>query len=191
MSNNFFNFNLPALTEKYADDWASFKSTMQDNFDHYAGKVWDLYILRCVNKMTARIVQRFMDLRQIPYTANDTLAEKKFKIRKHVSRYADKGLDDIYLDAAEDISSGGRGALYTGIAMYWRWEHSRWYGTTDADDYTRWPSDNPLYDIFFDVKTLVGTELDQIVALLREGSMLPAFYQMYLVDSSFNVLRTV
>lgn len=190
MSNNFFNFNLPAIIEKYSDDWDDFKTEMQENFDYYFALVWNLYTLRSINKMTSRLVQRFMDLRQISYTDSDTLSEKKYKIRHHVSKLADKGLADVYLDAAEDIV-GTRGVLYNGVNLFWRWNYSVWPDSGDNVLYIKWPNENPAFTIFFDVKTSDSDTLDQLVDLLREDSMLPGFYKMYLVDSTFTILRVI
>ena len=85
--------------------------------------------------------------------------------------------------------TGITGILYAGTDYVNRWDVSRWQDTTPAIDLIRWPSDNPHFVIYFDVKTLDNGELDQIVDLLRDASVLPAFYQILLIDSDFNILR--
>ena len=55
----------------------------------------------------------------------------------------------------------------------------------------RWTGINSPFYVFIDVKTTDSDLLDEIVSIYREGYLLPAFYKIYLIDSDFNILRTV
>lgn len=192
MSNCCWNFKLPVYCEKYGTDWTNFLSIVEENgYDHTIKKIWELYWLVQIDKMSEKIVQIYIDLLKIPYASTDDLKTKKLRLRTFVSKQADKALEDIYLDIGEGIV-GIRGNLYLEDNLVWRWDSGRWYGGTDRlQQFLRWPSSNPKFVVYFDCKTLDSTELDQIQELLRDDNILPAFYKMYLVDDNFNILRTI
>ena len=190
MSNLFFNFELPEFMEKYGEDWDNFTDEMETQWDHTFQKTWELYHLMDINKVSARVLQFHLDAGGVTFSETDTVALKKYKLRTWVTRHKKKGLDEVYLDLAEEVT-GITGVLYSGIDFVFRWGVNRWKGSTLSVDLFRWSGPNPQFQIYFDVKTVDAGELDQIENLLLEDTMLPAFYQIFLIDSSFNILRTI
>jgi len=184
MANNFFNFKIPRFNLKYGTDWTDFSAIIEENTDHYFEKAWQLYHLNDINKMSTRVVQAVLNVLKIPYTDADTMFTKKLRLRQWATKFINKGLGDIYLDIGEEIT-GTRGVLWNGAVIgIWRWGYAR-------HNLIRWSQDQPQFVILFDVKTLDSDELDQIQSLLQDKSYRPAFHRIYLVDSSYNILRTI
>lgn len=216
MSNNFFNFTLPEFQKKYGSDWTSFKTIIDSEIDTLFQKTWSLYEINDINKMSARVVQYWLDLYKIPYDDTDSVLTKKLRLRSFVAKQRNKAMEDIYLDIGESVV-GLRGELFAGTDVgVWRWGHNRWAGDIDVElmkwdtvagrwsawrwystrtarlaTYLRWSQDNPQFVVYFYVKTLDSDKLDQIVSILRDKNLKPAFYKIYLCDESFNILRTI
>jgi sugar lactone lactonase YvrE len=55
----------------------------------------------------------------------------------------------------------------------------------------RWEKTGSRFDIYIDCKTTDSNNLDTIQDLYRLDFLQPAFYQIYLIDSSWNILRTI
>ncbi len=199
MSNNWFNFTYPLFNTKYGVDWTDYMSITDDNVDYVMNKTYQLYWLNDPNYFTTRIAEIILSSLGIEYTVADTLATKKLKIRQFLTQTAYKGLGSLYLDIAETVT-GTRGTIVAGIYGGWSaWpfesgisNKGRWgkAGATSSDN-IKWSAFQTLFKIYVDVKTLDNIELDLIQEMYRQGMLLPAFYQIYLVDSSFNILRTI
>lgn len=190
--NDTFNFQIPLFNEKYGEDWADFKMITDDAVDYLFEKTWQLYWLVDPNYMTVRVAERVLQALGLEYSSTDTLYSKKYQIRKFLTSFADKSLADVYLDIAEGIV-GVRGVIYSGLTFgVWKWATSRWtsVGATFPVG-IKWGSASSKFNIYIDVKTLVAAELDAIVTEYRRGYILPAFYQIYLIDTAGNILRTV
>lgn len=192
MSNEYFNIEIPEFNQKYGTDWTSFETITDDNVDYLIGKTIDLYKLIDITRMSSKVVELWLNTLKIYYDDTDTLATKKLKLRYYNSQYSNKSLDEIYLDLAEGIV-GTRGDIYSGFDLgAFIWDSSAWYdGSGYEDTDIRWTSLGSQFEIYIDVKTVVSAELDQIELLYSQPSMKPAFYLVYLIDSSFNILRTV
>ena len=190
--NNFFNFEIPYFNEKYGTDWDDFNTIVEDNTDYYFEKIWQLYWLNDPNYYSTRVVEKVLDSLGVPYGPTDTLEMKKLSVRKFLTNFRDKGLDSVYLDIQEAVV-GTRGVIYTGLdAGVTRWNISRWAVKGNVGFWARkWSTPITKFYIYIDCKTLDNTELDTIMYAYRQDFILPAFYQIYLTDSSLNILRTV
>jgi hypothetical protein len=195
--NNFYNINIPLFMDRYGTDWDDFKTVTGDNTDHLMNKTYQLYWLADPNYFTIRVAEEVSKTLDLYYDASTTLATMKYNIRKFLTTYANKGLADTYLDIQENIV-GVRGVIYTGSDIGWQ-NHTtivnnsnRWGSTSGTfPGAFKWSVAPPQFFIYIDVKTTNSTLLDQIQEEYRRDEMLPAFYQIYLIDSSFNLLRTI
>lgn len=193
MSNNFFNFKLPEFYEKYGSDWSDFITTMDDNTDHVFDKVWQLYWLNDINLWTEKVTEHYLDTYKIDYDSSDTFQSKKSKFKTGVTKFKDKALASIYIEAAQDIT-GIAGDLYSGYSSSsWVWSESFIGDSSTAiqTDEIMFGGGTAQFRIYFDVKTTDSGELDLIQDMLEDEVLRPAFYDMYLIDSSFNILRTI
>lgn len=182
--NNWFNFHIPYFYETYGSDWVSFRSIIDYEVDYLFNKIHTLYSLNDINKMSDTVITKWLVLMGIKYSVGESTTVKRIRLRTFISRYINKGLADVYLDVAEGIT-GIRGAIYSGIsAGAWFWSTNKWGAQ-------KWGTSVGMYNVYFDVKTTDSTELDEIVILLQDPTLLPAFYKMYLIDSAWNILRTV
>ncbi len=191
MANNYFNFTLPTFMVQYGSDWIDFQTIVDDNVDNVMSKTYQLYWLNDPNNFTTRVSELVLDSLGISYSTTDTLLTKKIKIRTFLTKYANKGLADTYLEIGEDIV-GTTGTIYTSLEdLNWLWGNSRW-GSTGSTflNSIKW-NNQPRFFIYIDVNTTDNDELDQIQLLMQEDSMLPAFYKIFLIDSSFNILRSI
>jgi hypothetical protein len=178
--------------EKYGEDWDDFRTIVDDNVDYVMNKTYQLYWLNNVDYMGVREVEKALLSMKIGTSSSETLPYKKEKLRKFLTIFANKGTADIYLDFAESVA-GARGDIYMGYNLgVWRWGTSRWGipGAPTVND-LRWTLQYARFYVLIDVKTTDSSELDQITSIFRESYLLPAFYQIYLIDSSFNILRTI
>lgn len=191
MSNDFFNIKIPNFQEKYGEDWAQWKSIVEEFNDYLFQKTWELYFLNDLNRISERALEFLLDSLRVHYDANDTLLTKKLKLRTYVSQYENKALSQVYLDIQEAIV-GTRGVIYSGYEVgVWRWGVSRWKGSGTSGTNIRWAVNGAQFEIYINVKTSDSTLLDQIQAMYRRPSLKPAFYKIYLVDDNFVTLRTV
>ena len=183
MSNLFYNFRIPAFQDKYGTDWSGFLSVMSDNWDYSFQKAMEFYHLVDLNRMPVRVVEHQMNTRAINFSASDTALTKKINLRNFVNKYVNKGLASIYLDIAEGVI-GLVGDLYLDWDQDgWEWGSSEWEMS--------WQADESKFIVLFDVKTTDSGKLDEIQALLRDESVLPAWYKIILIDSDFNILRSI
>ena len=191
MANNYFNFTLPFFSTQYGTDWEDFSTIINDNVDNIMKKTYQLYWLNDINSFTTRVSELVLDSLGIEYSSTDTLLTKKIKIRTFVTKYANKGLADTYLDIGEDIV-GTSGTIYTSLStLNWLWGTSRWGSTGDTNnDSIKW-CNQPRFYIYIDVDTTDNDELDQIQLIMEQDSLLPAFYRIFLIDSSFTILRII
>lgn len=190
--NEYFNFRLPDFNALHGNDWQDFLDIEEDYVDDLYDKTYELYYLNDINRMSNRVVNINLDVLGVAYEPSDSPDTKRIKLRNLANESVNKGMDVVYLDIAEAIV-GIRGTIKGGqdIGVY-RWGVSRWKGTpTWQSYYIRWTIGGNQFIIYIDVKTLDNGELDQIQSLFQHEYLLPAFYQIYLIDSSFNVLRTI
>ncbi len=160
--------------------------------DFYFRKVWELYYYNNINTISERAIEQILKLLKIQFSATDNLTTKKIKLRYFVGQYRKKGLADIYLDLQEAVV-GTRGFIVSGQSLgVWRWGFSRWHGPSgiQAAD-IRWSLAGSQFEIYINCMTLDDDLLDQIVSLYRADSVIPAFYQIYLVDDNYVILRTI
>ncbi len=189
--NNTFNYKHPEFQSKYGKDWDAFLTIINDAYDYFISKIWGLYRYRDVNTTPENALEVFLKARGISYDSSDTFLTKKIKFRKYLTKYRDKGLDLLYLDIQEGIV-GTRGNITSGQSLgVWRWGYSRWHDATIQKDDMRWALAGSQFEIYIDCLTTDATQLDQITFLYRDKSLLPAFYQIYLVDSNYTILRTI
>ncbi|TGN20818.1 hypothetical protein [Leptospira idonii] len=189
--NHFFNIKFPEFIEKYGKDWTQFQTILNEYVDFYFKKVWELYQFNNVNTINEKAIDWILKALKIEYTGNDNLKTKKIKLRYFISQYRKKGLAEIYLNLQEAVV-GERGSIVSGQSLgVWRWGFSRWHGSTIQASDIRWSLAGSQFEIYINCKTTENSLLDEIVLLYRQSSILPAFYKIYLVDDSYNILRTV
>jgi len=190
--NNFYNFNLPYFNEQFGSDWTPFKTIVDDNVDYVMNKTWDLYKLKDIGMMSVRATEIAISLRGIETDPDESLVVKKAKLRSFNKDFKAKGMKDTYLDYQE-IIVGVRGEIYNGYVFgTFVWGISCWPIVGDTESCSRiWSTNETKFDIYVDCKTTDSGLLDEIETVFRQSFLLPAFYQMYLVDSDFNILRTV
>jgi len=182
MSNNWFNFKLPEFYEKYGSDWDDFSDIIEDNTDYAFLKTWQLYHIIDITRMPLRVTEWWLDLLRIGYDEDDTLTTKKAKLRFFANKYANKGLAEIYIDVAREVS-GVDGSFRLPSGDAWTWGSARpahWSGSIDS-----------RHMVWFEPGTSDSDELDAIQALFQSKEMRPAFYKMYLVDSGDTILREI
>lgn len=190
--NNWFEFKIPYFNEQFGKDWAPFLTIIDDNVDYVMNKTYDLYKLRDISMMPVMATEIAISLRGIETEPGETIAIKKAKLRNFNKDFKSKGMQDTYLDYQELIV-GVRGAIYNGYVFgTFVWGMSAWpiSGSPESTDRI-WSTNQTRFDIYIDCKTTDSGELDEIEAIFRQSFLLPAFYQIYLIDSSFNILRTV
>lgn len=190
--NNFFNFTIPYFNSQFGEDWDDFNSITEENVDYVVDKTWQLYWLKRIDTLPIIALDYAIKLRGIEVDADDTIALKKFKLRKFNTTFKDKGASSFYLDYQEAIV-GTRGTVYDGLSLGSSvWGRSIWPSSSiESDTEWVWVGSSSLFNIFIDVKTTDSDLLDDIVAVYRQRSMLPAFYKIFLIDSSFTILRSV
>lgn len=190
MSNNYFNFLLPDFNERFGSDWDSFKTIVGDNVDHIIAKTIQLYWLRKPDRMTGPALEDALEFREITSPITDTIIEKKEKVRNYNVTYQEKGMDEIYLDKVEEIV-GVRGDLYLASDFWDGWVFGEFvFGDPEFGIFGGIDFDNK-FTIFFDVKTVDPATLAEILVVLRDKPMKAAFYQVILIDSSWNILEVV
>ena len=192
--NNFYNIKYPEFMIKYGKDWDSFKTILNETVDHYFAKAWALYNYRNINTTQQRALEWMLILRKILFDGSDTFLTKKVKLRTFVSQYRKKGLAEIYLDIQERVV-GTRGFIVSGRSLgVWRWGYSRWRNPAipgrKATD-IRWSLTGSQFEIYINCMTTDDEQLDQITKLYRQDSVKPAFYQIYLVDDNYSILRII
>lgn len=189
--NNYWNFEIPKFNEEYGSDWDSFLVIVEDNVDYIVRKIVSLYWLNDVNLIPLVPVEYLLRALGIEFNSSDTLSEKRDEIRNFGVFARKKALDDLYLDYAEEIA-GTRGTIYLGSELgSFVHDESSWFGSTPSDEDWVWLTDTAKFYVYIDVKTVDEDELDEIQEIYRRDWLLPAFYQIYLIDSSFNILRTI
>ena len=190
--NDYFNFYLPDFQSNYGEDWDDFKTIVDDNVDYVMNKTYQLYWMNDITRTNIRAIELTMRALGIKIDPMDTLRTRKYNVRKFNASFRDKALDTLYLDYAEALV-GTRGNIYSGYTLgTFVWNTSIWpvAGEPDETNFI-WATEVSRFQIYIDVKTTDDTLLDEIVVMYRQDHLLPAFYQIYLVDSSFNILRTV
>ncbi|MFW9871943.1 MAG: hypothetical protein ACFFG0_02500 [Candidatus Thorarchaeota archaeon] len=190
--NNYFNFTIPKFNSEYGEDWGDFNDITEDQVDYAIQKIIDLYKLNDITMTPLIATEYIMKLLGIEIYSTDSLAIKKYKIRKYNTNAKAKATLDLYLDYAENIV-GTRGEIYNGY-YYGAFiqDESSWPDTSNptSEDWV-WAGFEDRFYIYIDVKTTDSGELDEIQDLYQQDHLLPAFYQVYLIDSSFNILRTI
>ena len=190
MSNNYFNFKIPDFNERWGEDWSDFQTIIDDNVDHLIEKIVQLYWLKKPDRMTVIALELAMRFRQITIVSDDTLAQKRYKLRHYNSLYKEKSLGSFYLDPVESIV-GTAGDLYLASDLWDGWILDEFvFGDPDHGIFGGIEEDNK-WTFFFDVKTTDAGLLDQILECLRDKPMVPAFYRLILIDSSWNILEVV
>jgi hypothetical protein len=190
--NNYFNFKIPFFNYQFGSDWGSFNSIVDDNVDYLMQKTEDLYKIKDITMMPILATELSLNLRKIETNPEESIALKKLKLRKFSTNFKEKGTSKIYLDYAENIV-GARGKLYNAYGLGGtRWGFSIWpnVGSPDPNDRV-WATVTVAYQIYVDVKTTDPELLDAIVDVYRQSFLMPAFYKIFLVDSEFNILRSV
>jgi len=190
--NNWFNFNIPYFNSQFGSDWVDFQTIVDDNVDYVMNKTYDLYNLRNISKMPLLALELALKVRGIETWPTESLSSKRLKIRTFATIFKKKATGELYLDYAEAIV-GTRGEIFNAYETGWSvWGVSSWHmaGVPDGGDRV-WASPAVIFEIYVDVKTTDNDELDAIVLAYRQNFLLPAFYQIYLVDSSMTILRTV
>ena len=190
--NNWFNFQKPYFNELYGSDWDSFDTIVEDNVDYLYQQNWRLYWLRDITLMRPQPLESALRLRGIKYDETTSTKIKKRNLRKFNTANKEKGMEDFYLDYQESVV-GTRGAIYSGYELgSFVWDSSCWpiSGTPESCDWV-WTTTDAIFDIYIDCKTTNSDLLDELVEIYRQDFLLPAFYQIYLIDSDFTILRTV
>ncbi len=207
--NNFFNFKIAEFNERYGTDWEDFKLIIDDYTDYHFQKIWELYHLDDINRMSEGIVNQLLKFMEISYSRVESLAEKKLKLRKNISRNKEKGFASQYLEELTGLVGAGA-KIYSGYDLgAWRWMSAekntphvpgaRWVDPEEFDqegdlDFIRFPTEKEHFKIYFDVKTIDDSQLDLIVQKLRASALMPAFYNIYLIsiaDGRINILKEI
>ena len=191
--NNFYNFQTPYFNQQFGSDWNDFDDITEENVDYIMNKTWQLYWLRRIDTMPVMALEQALRLRAIEVDATDSIALKKYKLRKFNTSFKEKGTADFYLDYQEEIV-GTRGVIYSGLYFGASiWGSSSWAisGGTPSGTELVWATTYSPFHIYIDVKTTDSALLDELVAVYRQTFLRPAFYQIYLVDSTFTILRSI
>ena len=190
--NNYFNFEIPFFNQQFGSDWATFNTIVETNNDYLFEKTYDLYKLKDITRMPILALDIALRLRNIETDPSEAINIKKQKLRSFNKDFKAKAMSDTYLDYQETIV-GTRGVIYNGYTLgSFIWGSSNWPVSSVLEDTDRiWSTTGSVFDIYIDCKTTDSGLLDEIVAIYRQKFLLPAFYQIYLIDSSFNILRTV
>lgn len=191
--NNFYNFQTPYFNQQFGSDWNDFDDITEENVDYIMNKTWQIYWLRRIDTMPVMALEQALRLRAIEVEVADSIALKKYKLRKFNTSFKEKGTADFYLDYQEKIV-GTRGVIYSGLYFGASiWGSSSWVisGGTPSGTELVWATTYSPFHIYIDVKTTDGTLLDELVAVYSQTFLRPAFYQIYLVDSTFKILRSI
>lgn len=192
MANKFFNPKFPEFITKFGKDWTSFRTLFDSWVDDIVDKIFRIRHEKSINNGSLKSIERQMRSKGITIDATDTLLDKKIKLRQFVKKHQKKGMEETYLDPIQEIV-GIRGVIYSGRDVRtWKWNFSRWRRTDAVESNTDiiWSISVPRFVIYIDVKTTDSGLLDEIQQLL-EGELRPAYYTIKLIDSNFNVLRTI
>ena len=190
--NNYFNFEIPFFNSQFGQDWDSFNTIVESNNDYLFNKTYDLYKLRDINRMPILALDIALDLRNIETDATEALNIKKQKLRWFNKDFKSKSMKDTYLDYQETVV-GTRGEIYNGYVFGTSvWGLSSWSISGAPEDTDRiWSSTDTKFDIYINTKTTDSGLLDELVEIYRESYLKPAFYNLFLIDDDFNILRTV
>jgi hypothetical protein len=190
--NNWYNFKIPYFNGQFGTAWTAFETIVDDNVDYVMNKTYELYWLKDITRMPVMATEIAIKLRNIETDASESIAIKKAKLRNFNKDFKSKGMQSTYLDYQE-IIVGIRGNIYNGyIFGTFVWGESCWpiIGAPEGTDWI-WSADDTKFEIYIDCKTINSGELDEIQTIFRQNFLRPAFYNIYLVDSNFNILRTV
>ena len=190
--NNWYEFKLPYFNEQFGVDWDTFMTITDDNVDYIMNKTWQLYWLRDIGALSGLALDMAINLRKIAVTSDESTLLKRTKLRKFNTIFKSKGMPDTYLDYQEVIV-GTRGEIIVASSLNgFIWDGSSWAtpGNILTEDRV-WSNSTTLFAIYIDVKTLDNDLLDEIVSVYSQDYLKPAFYTIYLVDSSLNILRTI
>lgn len=190
--NNWFNFKIPFFNEQFGQDWSDFLTIVESNTDNVMNKTFDLYKIHDVSMKPIRALELSLELRGIKTETTESVNIKRQKLRSYNKDFKSKGMKEVYLDYQEAVV-GTRGEIYNGyIVGTFVWDMSNWavIGSEEPTDRI-WSTEETKFLIYIDCKTTDSGLLDELVAIYRQAFLLPAFYQIYLVDSSLNILRTV
>lgn len=184
--NNYFNFKLPNFISEYGSDWQDFVDIMEEYCDELYLKTEQLYKIIDINKMIDRNIINNLILYRIYYDSSYTPAMRRTAFRSVVTESTNKGLRLVYHNICLSIT-GLAPDFYLGLDLVHRWN------TTRRWNFSRWPATgtDKYFQIYIDVKTIDNTELDNIANMIRQDQYSPIFYRVYLVDSSFTVLRSI
>jgi len=196
VANKIYNFFLPRFQEKFGKDWQGFTDILQDNYDHYLGKVLSLYHLLDLNRSPDNAVQRLSTSMDVPLADGDPPDTVRKKQRAYFAKYADKGLPAIYIAEANEVTGGPDGEFRAGANIGWIWGTSHWAESPSSGDVEeiQWAQTQATahqFVVFFDAKTVDSGELDDIQARFRRPDLRPAWHKIFIVDSSDTILREI
>jgi hypothetical protein len=190
--NNWFNFQIPFFNEQFGTDWDSFKTIVDSNVDNIMCKTFDLYKIHDVTMKPVRALELSLNLRGIVSEPLETVNIKRQKLRSYNKDFRSKSMKDTYLDYQESIV-GIRGEIYNGYTVgTFVWNISNWHTEGGFESTDRiWSTEETKFNIYINCKTTDSNLLDEILLIYRQSFLLPAFYQVFLVDDELNILRTV
>jgi len=169
---------------------------MQENYDHYLGKVLTLYNLLDLNRSPDNAVQRLSTSMDVPLADGDDPDTVLKKQRAYFAKYSNKILPVIYIDEANEVTGGPDGEFRSGSIEGWIWGTSHWVESPSSGDIEeiQWSTVAAIaqhFFIFFDAKTADAGELDEIQTRFRRDDLRSAFHKMFIVDASDNILREI
>lgn len=186
MSNNYFNFKIPKFQADYGTDWEDFVEYMDFEVDHIFERTFALYMLTVIDKMPNSVVNILINLLGINTSVLDSAATRRGRLRAYGSVYTNKGLAEHYLDLCETVTGVygwiKRGDQLSGATQKW--------GTATWDE-SKWGGEGIIFTVYIYAGTSSTAEEDAVFALLRDRSIKPAFYVMFLVDVSENIIGVV
>jgi hypothetical protein len=190
--NNWFNFSIPYFNSQFGEDWEDFNDIVEENVDYVMNKTYELYWLQDVSRMPLLAIEKALRVRGIETWPTEDIQSKRLKIRTFATNFNRKATGELYLDYAEAIV-GIRGEIYGAYEFGESvWDMMIWPIPGTPDDADRvWETPAIIFEIYIDVKTTDSDLLDAIVDEYRQKFLLPAFYQIYLVDEDMTILRTV
>lgn len=144
---------------------------------------------------TEAMVDRRIETWDVPVQADDDANLRRKKLRGYVKRFRGKGLPPIYIEEAKEVT-GQDGVFRKGVNTGWTWGVSVWPDSPSgtSPDEMVWPkfdAGTDIFIVFFEPKTAVSQELDDVQARFRQDHLLPAFHKIFLVDASDVILREV
>lgn len=182
--NNYYNIKIPDYNLKYGDDWDLFKQYVDDQNDYVFKKTFELYYLNNIDRMPDRIVKIILDIMDVQYDESDTPATMKNKLRTLANKYINKGLDVIYIDVIEPVTSITPDFYLAAVESSFRWGVARW-------GHLRWTSDGAAtFQVLIETYVTDDAILDEVQRLLQEKVLKPAFYQVYLLSNGI-VTRSI